>query len=316
MTIRRRPVRRAISTSCEADHAAPGRARRCRHLPPTLDRGRPPSSSRQRPTRRLAGSGRRICREPSAGSLRIMARLDKACASVARSLRTSNEWAHGLAFTGGNRNWGGQPCGVRQVTITFGSSKAFDRVLIWGSRDGDVDHAAAFTADRSCGSLSSMGPAASITRARAASEDQLPSFAPGLGDLDERRQAAPPRPGAPSVEARRPRRGPGPRPEWLYEVEAYGVGTNSSGDPTHVQITGGALAVDRPDVGDFAPVVLDGSPKTTTATMSPFGVRDATTPCAARWRVRRSDPHPRPAVGARPSSCPSRGDPAPTRSRR
>jgi len=31
-------------------------------------------------------------------------------------------WACGLAFTGGNANWGGQACGVRQATINLGSS--------------------------------------------------------------------------------------------------------------------------------------------------------------------------------------------------
>jgi hypothetical protein len=31
-------------------------------------------------------------------------------------------WACGLAFTGGNANWGGQACGVRQATIDLGPS--------------------------------------------------------------------------------------------------------------------------------------------------------------------------------------------------
>jgi len=42
---------------------------------------------------------------------------------------------------------------------------------ISGSPDEDVGHAAAVPTTRSCGSLSSMGPAASMTRARAASAE-------------------------------------------------------------------------------------------------------------------------------------------------
>ena len=33
-------------------------------------------------------------------------------------------WACGLAFTGGNANWGGQACGVRQATVDLGSRPA------------------------------------------------------------------------------------------------------------------------------------------------------------------------------------------------
>ncbi len=41
-----------------------------------------------------------------------------------------NEWARGLAFTGGSLPYI-EPCGVRQATINFGSMKAFNRVMIW-----------------------------------------------------------------------------------------------------------------------------------------------------------------------------------------
>jgi parallel beta-helix repeat protein len=41
------------------------------------------------------------------------------------------EWARGLAFTGGRRNWAGEPCGERQATINFGEPKTFYKVIIW-----------------------------------------------------------------------------------------------------------------------------------------------------------------------------------------
>ncbi|MGB2842068.1 MAG: right-handed parallel beta-helix repeat-containing protein [Halobacteriota archaeon] len=45
--------------------------------------------------------------------------------------RTYPEWYHGLAFTGGRRNWAGEPCGKRQATINFGEPKTFYKVIIW-----------------------------------------------------------------------------------------------------------------------------------------------------------------------------------------
>lgn len=45
--------------------------------------------------------------------------------------RTYPEWYHGLAFTGGRRNWAGEPCGERQATINFGEPKTFYKVIIW-----------------------------------------------------------------------------------------------------------------------------------------------------------------------------------------
>ena len=48
-----------------------------------------------------------------------------------------NPWfACGLAFTGGNGNWGGQACGVRQATINFGGSRQVSAVRI--THHGDL----------------------------------------------------------------------------------------------------------------------------------------------------------------------------------
>jgi hypothetical protein len=41
------------------------------------------------------------------------------------------EWARGLAFTGGRKNWAGKPCGPRQATINLGNSKTFYKAIIW-----------------------------------------------------------------------------------------------------------------------------------------------------------------------------------------
>ncbi|HZW08752.1 MAG TPA: GC-type dockerin domain-anchored protein [Phycisphaerales bacterium] len=40
-------------------------------------------------------------------------------------------WAHGLAFTGGNNNWDGEPCGWRQATIDFGAERTLNKIVIW-----------------------------------------------------------------------------------------------------------------------------------------------------------------------------------------
>jgi len=42
-----------------------------------------------------------------------------------------NEWARGLAFTGGPKKWAGESCGWRQATISFGKPTTFDRVVLW-----------------------------------------------------------------------------------------------------------------------------------------------------------------------------------------
>jgi hypothetical protein len=44
--------------------------------------------------------------------------------------RYYQNWWHGLAFTGGTRNWSGEPAGERQATINFGESKTFGEVII------------------------------------------------------------------------------------------------------------------------------------------------------------------------------------------
>lgn len=46
--------------------------------------------------------------------------------------RTSyDSWANGLAFTGGIYGWGGEPGGIRQATIDFGTPVEFDEVMLW-----------------------------------------------------------------------------------------------------------------------------------------------------------------------------------------
>ena len=49
----------------------------------------------------------------------------------------ANPWfACGLAFTGGNNNWGGEACGVRQATIDFGGIRQISAVRI--THHGDL----------------------------------------------------------------------------------------------------------------------------------------------------------------------------------
>jgi hypothetical protein len=50
--------------------------------------------------------------------------------------RSYDSWQHGLPFTGGVSNWGGEPAGVRQITIDFGMPKTFNEVVVW--HHGDV----------------------------------------------------------------------------------------------------------------------------------------------------------------------------------
>lgn len=50
----------------------------------------------------------------------------------------TDTWAHGLAFTGGPRGWGLEPCGYRQATVNWGSLKRFDRVLVWHFGDNHI----------------------------------------------------------------------------------------------------------------------------------------------------------------------------------
>lgn len=47
-----------------------------------------------------------------------------------RGCNDPSGWACGLAFTGGDSNWGGQPCGVRQATIDLGKSQQVSAVKI------------------------------------------------------------------------------------------------------------------------------------------------------------------------------------------
>lgn len=47
-------------------------------------------------------------------------------------------WDCGLAFTGGNNNWGGQSCGVRQATIEFGAPRQVSAVTLTHHGDQNV----------------------------------------------------------------------------------------------------------------------------------------------------------------------------------
>lgn len=40
-------------------------------------------------------------------------------------------WTNGLAFTGGNNHWGGEPCGWRYAVIDFGAPTTFKKIVIW-----------------------------------------------------------------------------------------------------------------------------------------------------------------------------------------
>jgi hypothetical protein len=51
---------------------------------------------------------------------------------------TYSEWYHGLAFTGGTANWGGEPAGPRQATIDFGQNQTFDKVVLWHHGDDHI----------------------------------------------------------------------------------------------------------------------------------------------------------------------------------
>ena len=50
----------------------------------------------------------------------------------------TDTWAHGLAFTGGDDQWAGQPCGYRQATLDFGTARQFNRVLVWHHGDNHM----------------------------------------------------------------------------------------------------------------------------------------------------------------------------------
>ena len=48
------------------------------------------------------------------------------------------DWYGGLAFTGGNNSWAGQPCGSRQATIDFGTNKTFHKMVVWHHGDDGI----------------------------------------------------------------------------------------------------------------------------------------------------------------------------------
>lgn len=47
-------------------------------------------------------------------------------------------WSNGLAFTGGNNNWAGEPCGWRYAVIDFGTPITFEKIVIWHHGDEHV----------------------------------------------------------------------------------------------------------------------------------------------------------------------------------
>ena len=58
---------------------------------------------------------------------------------ITDGIRTYEHWANGLAFTGGESEWAGEPCGWRQATLDFGVPTTFDQVLVW--HHGRENHA-------------------------------------------------------------------------------------------------------------------------------------------------------------------------------
>ncbi len=57
---------------------------------------------------------------------------------IVNGQETYSDWAHGLAFTGGNENWAGQPAGPRQATIDLGQNETFDKIVLWHHGDDHV----------------------------------------------------------------------------------------------------------------------------------------------------------------------------------
>ncbi len=47
-------------------------------------------------------------------------------------------WPGGLAFTGGDNDWDGVPCGPRQATVDFGGNRTFHKVVVWQHGDDHV----------------------------------------------------------------------------------------------------------------------------------------------------------------------------------
>ncbi len=196
-------------------------------------------------------------------------------------------WARGLAFTGGHTGgpesggYGGT-CGLRQATVSLASPSQFDKVVVW---QHGIDHTPEvayldgwdgagwqpITFTRVYGAVEEPGSGSGYS-----TSDEY-TFAPVSASkvrysFDNCGTAIS---GNPNIHG------------WIYEVEIFDTGNGAGGgegDTTQVVVTGGSLSVDRPDVGDFTPVTLDGTPQTTTATMEAFGVADATG-TGAGWRL-------------------------------
>jgi hypothetical protein len=55
-----------------------------------------------------------------------------------RGCNSTATWDCGLAFTGGNNNWGGKACGVRQATIDFGTPRQVSALTVTHHGDEQV----------------------------------------------------------------------------------------------------------------------------------------------------------------------------------
>lgn len=188
------------------------------------------------------------------------------------------EWNHGLAFTGGHTAGAGsggwvEPCGPRQATINLGATRRFDKVVIWHHGEEHVPAVAKVevwdgsawkpvASTRLFGAERDLSPGGSVSDSYSFASTSASKVRYGFDNCGNTLS------GIPMVHG------------WLYEFEVFdtaGVSGGGAGsDPTKVVISGGSLGIDKPDVGDFDPVTLDGTPKTTAALMAPFGVVDAT----------------------------------------
>lgn len=190
------------------------------------------------------------------------------------------EWQHGLAFTGGSNNWAGQPCGFRQATISLAGVETFDKVVIWHLREQDVPatpqlHVWDGTAWQPIAATRTYGPLVDTPEAVDSIPDEY-TFAAVSGSkvrysFDNCGQNIV---GAPITHG------------WIYQFSVFSPGSagGEASDATHVEIEGGPLSVETPNVSDFSPVTLDGTPKATTATIDPFSVVDATG-TGGGWRL-------------------------------
>lgn len=190
------------------------------------------------------------------------------------------DWQHGLAFTGGRVSYAGQPCGPRQATVAFGTTETVAKVVIWHHGDEHVPATAEVSYwDGSAWSQVATQRVFGAVRASTGYEGISDEYTFGPVQASKVRYSfdncGQTLSGIPNEHG------------WIYEFEAFATadaGPGSASDATRVEVVGGALALDMPDVADFAPVTLDGSAQTTSATVDPFAVTDATG-TGAGWRL-------------------------------